>query len=518
MSARRLLAVPFAALLVAACGAYRPATFADRPAVQFVHDDAPIPLPSRQTFDEREHLSDVYLRRPLFDVVRPLDFGTGGDVNALDEVPPSTWYDPELTKRAPSGNVNAMPPSFPLIALDEAPATRADALVVGDAKGVRYELLTDAPSQPGLLTGAEALGALLLRSLGLRAPRAWVVGVPESTLSSNGPQAKERLDAWLARKAAFVGGARRVSATLWPPGIDVGIANDFSLRRDDPNDKVEHTNRRTLRAMKIFAHWMGWTSFGVKSTRDVYVGAPGEGHLLHFMVGSSRAFGTQDLQPLPIRDEQAGSLWWHLFTFGLAPIATTPARISPFPSLGYLPETLVAGDFDVSPPYSPFVRLTPADEYWAGKRLIDAGEDAIRIGIEAAELPDDASLHLERVLKKRRRALIAHAMAVVSPLDVATTAGRSVWLKDRAIAAALARTAETVYEVSYIDQAGTQLSPSRRFWAAGNLTVIPLPDTFAFGPLVLHVRVVRAEVPAPRWCDVHLIVDRSSARVVGVRH
>ena len=190
--------------------------------VLVIHDDAPIPLPSRQGFDEREHLSDVYLRRPLFDVVRPLDFPTGGDVNALDEVPPSTWYDPELTKRAPSGNVYAEPPKFPLIALDESPATSPDALVVGDANGVRYELLTDAPDKPGLLTGAEVLGSLLLRSLGLRAPRSWIVGVPESTLNSNGPLAKARLDTWLKRKAALVEGSRRTSATLWPPGIDVG--------------------------------------------------------------------------------------------------------------------------------------------------------------------------------------------------------------------------------------------------------------------------------------------------------
>ncbi len=519
MSPRRsLLSLTLAIFLLAACGAYRPAVFADRLPVLVVHDDAPIPLPSRQGFDEREHLSDVYLRRPLFDVIRPLDFETGGDVNALDEVPPSSWYDPELTKRAPSGNVNTEPPTFPLIALDESPATSPDALVVGDAKGVRYELLTDAPDKPGLLTGAEVLGSLLLRSLGLRAPRSWIVGVPESTLNSNGPLAKARLDTWLKRKAALVKGSRRTSATLWPPGIDVGIAGDFSLRRDDPNDRVAHANRRTLRAMKIFAHWMEWTSFGVRSTRDVYVGEPGEGHLLHFMMGTSHAFGTQDLQDLPRRDEQAGSLWWHLATFGLGPIPTTPAKLSPFPSVGYLLGTLVPGDFSVSPPYSPFVRLTPADEYWAGKRLIDAGEDAIRIGVEAANLPDDASSYLETVLKRRRAALIAHALTVVSPLDIVGSAGRGVGLRDRAIAARLATAEGSVYEVRYLAQGGDEIAPRRSFFAAGAVTVLPLPASFEDGPLVLHVRVVRGGFVAPRWCDVHLLVERGSARVVGIRH
>ncbi|CAN5922509.1 hypothetical protein BH11MYX4_BH11MYX4_03710 [soil metagenome] len=506
------------AAAVAACGHYRPALFADRPPVEIVHDDRPIPLPSRQDFDERELLSDVYLRRPLFDVVRPLDFVTGGDVNALDEVPASSWYDPELTKRAPSGNANAAPPTFPLIALDESPATTGDALVVGDAKGVRYELLTDPPAQPGLLTGAEVVGALLLRSLGLRAPRAWIVGVPESTLSSNGKAAKERLDRWLARKAALVNGTRRVSATLWPPGIDVGIASDFSLRRDDPNDRIEHPNRRTLRATKIFAHWMGWTTFGVRSTRDVYVGAPGQGHLLHFVIGASRAFGTQDLQRYALRDEEAGGLWWHLVTFGLSPPVTSPPRRSAFPSLGYLSEVIVPGDFVVSPPYSPFVRLTPADEYWAGKRLVDAGEDAIRIGVEAAELPDDAAQYLETVLKKRRRALIVHAMEAVTPLDVAATTGRLVWLRDRAIAAGVAEAKGTTYEISFLDADGAEQAPPRRLEAVGELTVVRLPREILFGATVLHVRVVRHGIPAPHWCDVHVLADRSAARVIGVRH
>jgi len=298
----------------------------------------------------------------------------------------------------------------------------------------------------------------------------------------------------------------------------VGIASDFSLRRDDPNDRIEHPNRRTLRATKIFAHWMGWTTFDVKATRDVYVGPPGQGHLLHYLIGTSRAFGTPDLQQFALRDEEAGGLWWHLVTLGLSPPVTSPPRRSLFPSLGFLSEVVVPGDFVVSPPYSPFVRLTPADEYWAGKRLVDSGEDAIRIGIEAAELPDDASRYLETVLKKRRRALIVHAMSVVTPVDVAATTGRQVWLRDRAIVAGVAEARGTTYEVAFLDGNGAEQAPRRTLAASGELTVVRLPREILFGTTVLHVRVLRGGVPAPRWCDVHVLADRSAARVIGVRH
>ena len=157
--------------LAAGCGHYVPALFAARPTVTVVHDDRPIDVPSNRRFDERDQISDIYLRRPLFDVVRPLDFPTAGDVNAMDEVPTSSWYDPAQPVLTPS---ELTPPAPPLMVLDETPATTAEALVVRDARGARYELLDDPADQPGLFTGAEVLGGFLIRSLGLRAPRSWV--------------------------------------------------------------------------------------------------------------------------------------------------------------------------------------------------------------------------------------------------------------------------------------------------------------------------------------------------------
>lgn len=499
------------------CGHYKPALFADRPVVTAMRDDQPISVPSRRWYDEREQVSDVYLRRPLFDRVRPLDFPTGGDVNALDEVPTSTWYDPAQAADARASEAFAAP-TLPLFALDERPVTNDDALVVRDAQGVRYELLADPPDKLGLLTSAEVLGGYLLRGLGLRAPRAWILAVPDSAVISDVPKARPFLQRWLTRKSATVEGVRRVSATLWPNGIDVGVSGDYAVRRDDPNDTVDHHERRTLRATKIFAHWMGWTPFSVRSTRDVYVGKVGDGHLEHYLIGTSRAFGTQDLQMGAVRDEADTRFWWNLVTLGLSSPIVSDARRSPFPSLGCLPPTLEPGSFDVSPPYSPFVRLRPPDEYWAGKRLIDAGDAALRAGIDAAGLPEEAARHLAEVLKSRRRLLVAHAMSVVTPLDVAASTGRSVWLRDRAISAGVAEASDTYYDIAFLDTDGRELSPRRRVPAAGELTVVPLPTDFLYGLVVFQVRAVRGGVEAPRSCDVHVMADRASARIIGVRH
>lgn len=498
------------------CGRYVPALFADRPVITDVHDDKPIDVPSRRSFDEREHISDIYLRRPLFEVVRVGDFPTAGDVNAMDEVPTSSWYDASQPARFPS---DVVPPTLPMVAIAESPVIADEALVVKDARGARYELLSDPPENSGLLTGAEVLAGYLLRGIGLRAPRSWVLSLPASGITSDGDKSSsERLTKWLARKAAAAEGGRRVSATLWSGGVDVGGAGDYSKRSDDPNDRVPHADRRTLRAMKVFAQWLGWSQFSVKSTRDVYVGRGGEGHLVHYFIGLSRTLGTQDLHPKDTVDETGGGFGWNLITLGLSPPTVTKARVGPSPSVGWLPKDLVAGDFSVSPPYSPFVRFTPQDEYWAAKRLMDVPEEALKAGIEAAFVQTEAGKHLTDVLTNRRRLLIAHAMTVVTPIDVATNVGRAVWVRDRAIVAGEEKVSETEYEIAFLDHDGTARAPRVRIRAAGELTSIPIPKTLLFGLVVLRVRAVRAGVPAPRACDIHVRADRANARVIGIRH
>lgn len=512
--ARPALAIAALAAVSMGCGHHVPALFVDRPVVTAVRDDKPIELPSRREFDERQQISDIYFRRPLFDVVRPLDFPTAGDVNAMDEVPSSTWYDPDQPVLAPPD----ASPALPFIALDERPVIAEEALVVRDARGRRFELLADPLEQAGLFTAAEVVGGALLRGLGLRAPRAWILGLPDNSVTSGDEKARARLEVWLAKEAATTEGGRRVSATAWTDGIDVGVTSDYSLRRDDPNDRVHHHDRRTLRATKVFAQWMNWSAFGVRSTRDVYVGKLGEGHLLHYLIGTSRALGTTDLRPTETRDEKGGGVLWNLITLGLSAPTVRAARRAPISSLGYLPAELVAGEFDVSPPYSPFVRLTPADEYWAAKRLMDATDVALRAGLAAAYLQPSAVRHLTEVLVSRRRLLVQHAMTLVSPVDPAAVVGRSVWLRDRAIAAGVADADDTFYDVAFLDYDGAELAPRVRIRAKGELTAVGLPRSLVFGRIVLHVRVVRGGVDSPRPCDVHVMADRSSVTVYGVRH
>ena len=109
-------------------------------------------------------------------------------------------------------------------------------------------------------------------------------------------------------------------------------------------------------------------------------------------------------------------------------------------------------------------------------------------------------------------------MSVVTPLEVAASAGRSVWLRDRAISAGLAEAKTTQYDVAFLYADGDEAAPAKRVPAAGELMVVELPKAFLTGPVVIHVRAVRDGVVAPRACDVHMMADQSTARVIGIRH
>ena len=156
--------------------------------------------------------------------------------------------------------------------------------------------------------------------------------------------------------------------------------------------------------------------------------------------------------------------------------------------------------------------------YWAAKRLMDLTDDALRAAMAGALLQPQAIPHLIAVLQQRRRLLVTHAMSVVSPVEIAASVGRSVWLRDRAIVGGVAEARDTHYAIAFLDNDGSERAPRVLVPAAGELTAVMMPKSVLNGLVVLHVRVIRGETDAPRPCDVHVMVDRSSARVIGVRH
>jgi hypothetical protein len=517
----------------AAC-AYRPARFADAPAVVEVADDAPIPVPSRRDPVKELHYVDAYLHRPMALALDPARPSAAGDINALDEVPRSSWFDASADRRDRDDG----PPVAPFAILGGAPESGLGGLSVLDARGIRYELARESPERPEVRSAGAAISARLFNAVGWRAPPVHVVTVAREQLRSSTVEEAEARETFLRdilppSGIATNGGAApgplpaahgsvRVRALRWPIGIDLGPTPVRGTREDDPNDRVPHTERRTLRALELGLFWVGSTRLDPNALRDTYLGKPGKGHVQHWIAGLDDALGAA-----VIDDERNARLGGEghtlgadalraLVTLGLG-LRHPPPLQTRWPALGDFDAQVSPDDFTPQPPFEPFDRILPADAYWVAKRIAAVPDELLRRAVESAKMSDAASpARALAVLEARRRAILVSALRAVTPAELVDVTRAELTLRDEAIARGVEEASETEYFIELLDSTGAPAAASRRIAPQSATIVVPLP---AQGPdyLVVRALALRKGKPAPRACELHVVRRGESARVVGVR-
>lgn len=481
-------------IVLAACSG-RPARYVDRPVVEVVGDDRPIPVPRVTPLVEAFHLSDVYVRRPLVDALDLRRFPYAKDVNALDEVPASSWFAPlGLESGAFRRGYARDGPPVPPLRLERG----SKSWHVTDSRGKRYVLGGDVDGLSATSTAAAIVASRLIRAVGYRAPETWLLD-------------RETLD--FAPDQGPAG--PRLVATRWPVGIELGPTDMTSPRGDDPNDRVPHPDRRTLRALGVVAAWLDMRELGPQRLVDVYVGRPNRGHVQHFVTGLQDALGAGRLGKSPRKPSAVGtargSPLLNLVTLGLArpdddgPRAKSLLVLSPN----------VSPDFELGEPYEPIDRLLPSDGYWAAKRIARVPAALLKAAVNDASIEDPAvASHVVAALERRRRTLIEHWFARVTPCEVRSLSGRALTLGDEAPSR---DDSVRRYRVELLGEDGRALAPLRWVPASTDEFEVTLPkleDDY----VVVRVRAERAGVLAPRSMEVHLVHDRGTVRVVGVRH
>lgn len=501
---------------IPACAAVRPARFADAPAIEEVADDAPIALPRRREPLSEVVLSEAYLRRPLVDALDPARIPDAGDVNALDEVPRSTWFSPSASAAVEG------PPQLPLRVLADAPATSPSALPVLDARGRRFELLRDPADRPQMRTAASVVASRLVRALGYFVAESSVIDLSDADLVAKDAAASDRARAFLEAGPPAVEGRRRAAATRWPPGVDLGPTPSAEQRGDDPNDRVAHPDRRTLRALKAVFAWLGVTRVTPGVLRDVYAGPSGRGHVVHYLASLDGALGA-DAVVRPTDDAEAPdqSAWITLGSLGLIAPRLKPTQTR-WRSIGEYEPRVTWRDFTTSPPLEPLDRTLSADAYWAAKRIAGVQPAQIAAALDAAKLGDaSARARLSEVLLARQRRVIAWGFAAVTPcelvrLDRAERGGESLVLRDEAASRGIVPAAGNRYLVSFVDARGRRIAQTALALGQNAEISILLPKG-GWEYLVARVRVERAGKEAPRAFEAHLVKKGGAARVVGIR-
>ncbi|HXN40854.1 MAG TPA: hypothetical protein VN918_03630, partial [Myxococcaceae bacterium] len=197
--------------------------------------------------------------------------GEALNVNAMDEVPDSSWFEnrlgkspmtPEQMARGPcegspldasqawtviGGKLDGQTPGFQIKASD----------------GRRYLLKFDDDVQPERATAADVIGSKFFYAAGYHVPCNQIVHFEESTLKvSPGEEKKphgvtpEQVHSILEFAPKEEDGRFRAMATELIAGKIIGPWRYQSTRDDDVNDVVPHEHRRELRANYVISAWL----------------------------------------------------------------------------------------------------------------------------------------------------------------------------------------------------------------------------------------------------------------------
>lgn len=515
---RIAVALLLVGLCTVACRRYRPALYVDQPPVTRVADDRPIPVPPRTKIPEAVYISEIYLRRPIIDALDPKRTPRAGDVNSWDEVPRSSWFWPvEDVFETYEADGPAEPPFTVVPGKNR---TRKGGLRVRDARGKLYELHRDEPRLPETSTAATAIASRLLRAIGYRTPEVYVQAIRAADIGGAPRMTAAFLDVGPPPERDYY----RITATRWPVGIDLGETRTSRTRSDDPNDQIDHRDRRSLRALKVVAAWLDARRFGPKNTRDAYVGPAGLGHVKHFLVGFHDALGVSELarekkkRELAVGDVEGG-FGKNLVTLGLR--RSQPKRQGATSLSGFDAE-LDAKTFELRLPYEPAERLHREDAYWAAKRIAQLPAHVIGWAVDSAMLSSpEIRLNVTLTLLARRRQLAAHWFTRVSPVELVRVEPEAIVVRDEAVQLGVLPVESVVYEIRLLDATGWSFAGTQHVTPSGAEFSMIVPKAaceIAKNYIIVRARAFQSSRRANNAAEFHVVCRGAKRRVIAVRH
>jgi len=472
--------------------------YSNAPPVEVVDDRRDVPNPPA----ERELVRALYffdgtfhrrITRALELHGRPRALG----INALDEVPDSTWFTNRIGKRdltteeliAGPTEVGSPEPHKPWTIHSTKTTGESVGFIMSDARGERFLLKFDRRGFPEIETTAHVIVNRLLWASGYNVPEDHLVflrpsdlrlaedAVLEDRTGKERPMTQADLAHYLGRLEVEPDGQLRGMASLLLEGTLLGGHPSEGVRPDDPNDRIPHELRRDLRgALPIFA-WLDHVDIKEDNSLDVWVTDPADPqrhYVKHYFLDFGKSLGARGTISY---DPRAGheynvdfaKMWGSLVFLGFLP---RPWENRPVPRERgvalYEAETYDPGAWKPhTPAYTPFLTADRFDRFWGAKILMRFTPEQLRALVESLRMSDPRAVdYLTNTLVARQRATARHAFLLVNPLDgfevVQTGQGPTICFVDLLLAYGLSTDGpQTRYVVTSHDRAGRKLGTPR---------------------------------------------------------
>jgi hypothetical protein len=530
--------------------------FANAPVARVVNDRLDVAKPP----ESRLFLPDTYVydgtigRRITRGLELPRPRRALG-VNALDEVPDSTWFTNRIGARELTPDeVRAGPAAddperhTPWTVRSTKIGGTSVGFIIKDASGVKYMIKFDAgDAPPELETGTHVVVNRLLWACGYNVPEDHVVYLrPEDLVLAADATVKDltggetrRLDrAALDRALATVrhepDGRIRALASRWIDGVTLGGHPGEGVREDDRNDRIPHELRRDLRGQYPIYAWLDAVDVTEGQYIDSWVADPGNPHhhyVKHYAIDFGKSLGAMG---------EIAFDWWRgvyyridlaamVRMFVTAGLSAQPWEERSAPRPRGVSSLFGTAMFDPgswhadSPGYAPFLTADRFDKFWGAKIVARFTRDQIHAAVEAGRFSDPRAVeYLTDTLVARQRMTAAHWFARVDPLDRFSieTAGDRVELcfDDLAIGSHLVPSSQTRYAITHHDVAGRPLDA--RITTAGisghACAELPVLRADGGGYTIVQISTMRSSFAGDTFVHVARDPQTRVARVIGV--
>lgn len=414
-------------------------------------DDDRVPIPEKPESFYSPYMwdgMDQAVFRPLAKVFGLYDEqGEAYNVNALDEVPNSSWYTNRLSVRLMSPREVALGAcddlndelAEPWTITGGKPDGSNPGFFIKDGNGVRYLLKTDGKLQPERPTGSDVIGAAIFHAAGYFAPCNRVVTLTLDKIQL-APDAEVKLTSGFKEKmtdkhvrqvlskATELGEGRyRASVSQFIEGQPISPWRYEGTRKDDPNDVIPHAFRREVRGMYLLAAWTDHIDSRQENTLASWIetGPEGAGYVRHYMIdfgdtlgilfawdGLARRFGHSgyfDVPDMAIDYLSLGLLHrpWHDARFGLA-----GKELGYYDARRFVPDRWKPGY-----PNPAFQRHTERDGAWMARVIARFRPPHIAALVERGRWTRSVlTSELTRILVERRRRILERYLTRLSPL------------------------------------------------------------------------------------------------------
>lgn len=527
--------------------------FANAPPADVVNDRGDVPRPPavRPFLGPYYHFNGSFYRR----LIRPLEVPRperARGVNAIDEVPDSTWFTnrighhdltPQQIHDGPR-EVGSPEPHKPWTII----STKTGGANIGfrfkDARGHAYLMKFDFEGHPEVETATAVIVNRLLWAAGYNVPEDDVVYfrtdelrvAPDATytdrLERTLPLDSIVVEQNLAQVQRNHDGSIRALVSRIVNGKALGGHPERGTRADDPNDRIPHELRRDLRGLYALFAWLDHVDIKESNTLDVWTADradPRRHYVEHYLIDFGGALGSM----ARVRhDKRRG----HQYAFDLAKMIETTATLGlkerswegrtapPLPGVGlfeashYRPGEWVP----YTSAYLPLQLADRIDKLWGAKIVMRFTPAQIRAAVAAARFTTPAAAdYVVKTLIARQRATAQHWFAQTSPLDrfVVVPDGDEHALCFEDLALTYGLTSEpTRYTVARRDRSGRSFAPTLMLDATmtGRACMPVRLASDADGYTILELAVRRGSTTLVTTVHLALAPITHAPRVVGV--